>query len=79
MRSRELEKAIEEAEKSTEIYRTIGPILVKVEKERIEKELEEEKEEIDIKLKTLESQEERIKGKIKDAQEKFQAGSAVGA
>ena len=78
MRSRELEKAIEEAKDSTEIYRTIGPILVKVEKNKIEKELEEEKEEIDIKLKSLESQEDRIKSKIKDAQEKVQSGSSVG-
>ena len=75
MRSRELEKALEEIEKSDDIYRTVGPVLIKVEKNKIKDELDDEKEETDIKLKTLETQEDRIKEKIKGIQEKFESQS----
>ena len=75
----ELEKVIgvlrAEIEKSggEEIFKSIGPILVKTSKEAIKKDLEEGREEAELKVKALEKQEIRIKQKIKSMQERFQA------
>jgi prefoldin beta subunit len=75
IQQKEMEKALEEVEKTADedIYRSVGPILVKTSKETIKKELEEGKEDADLKLKSLEKQEARIKQKIKTMQERFQS------
>ena len=79
IQSRETEKALEEIEKGCEeIYKTIGPILVRTNREDIKKDLEESKEEVGIKLKSLEKQEAMLKERIKKIQEKFQELTQAG-
>ena len=79
IQSRETEKALEELEKGCEeIYKTIGPILVRTNREDIKKDLEESKEETGIKLKSLEKQEAILKKRIKEIQEKFQELTQAG-
>ena len=73
MQGREIEKALEHMETaSDDIYRSVGPILVKTPLADVRKQLEDEKEETDLKLKTIESQEKRLKDKLKESQEKIQ-------
>src|SRR3989338_7120012 len=79
MQSREIEKALEHIESSEDdIYRTVGPILVKTPKADIKGKLDEEKEEIEIKIKTIEGQEKKLKEKVKDNQEKIQGMMPAG-
>ncbi|MBU5574981.1 MAG: prefoldin subunit beta [Candidatus Aenigmatarchaeota archaeon] len=71
----EIENALSELEKSKEgedIFKIAGPILIKVNKDEITKELLEQKESIELKLKSLNSQEEKLNTKIKELQEKLQ-------
>ncbi len=73
MQGNEVEKALEEIEKhGEEIYKSVGPLLVKTAKGDIKGELSAMKEEVDLKIKTLENQEKRLKEKLRGAQEKFQ-------
>ncbi|MBI4018286.1 MAG: prefoldin subunit beta [Candidatus Aenigmarchaeota archaeon] len=80
LQDKEIEKALEEINKedTQEIYRSIGPVLVRSEKEKVRKELEEQKEEIELKIKTLEKQESRLKSLLKEGQEKFQSLQKAG-
>lgn len=74
IQDKEIEKALEEMEKcGDEIYKSVGPILVKTNKEDMRNELKEERDDISIKLKSIEKQEKRIRDAIKDSQEKFQS------
>lgn len=74
LQGKEVEKALDEISKedTQEIYRSIGPILVRADKEKTKKDLEEQKEEMELKIKTLEKQESRLKSMMKESQEKFQ-------
>jgi prefoldin beta subunit len=74
IQNKEIEKAMEELEKSEseDVYKSVGPILVKSDKKTLIKELGDNKEETDIKIKALESQEKKLKEKMKNAQEKLQ-------
>lgn len=70
MQTKEIEKALEELKKQDDdVYKSLGPIVIKAKKEEIIKELEEGKEDIDLKIKTLEKQEKRIKDKINELQD----------
>ena len=73
IQNREIESALEYLEKmqGDEVYKTVGPILVKAGKESIKKELEESREELDLKIKALQNHEKRVKEKLKESQEKF--------
>jgi prefoldin beta subunit len=73
IQNNEIEKALEELEKCEDnVYKSIGPILVKTSKTAMKKELADTKEENDIKLKAIERQETRLKERIKESQERFQ-------
>ena len=73
LQSREIDKALEEIEKADDdIYRSIGPVLIKVPKEKLKKDLAEEKEEVEVKLKAADKQESRLKEKVNEIQQKFQ-------
>lgn len=79
IQGREIEKALEHIElASDDIYRTVGPILIKTSAKDIKSHLEEEKEEIGLKIKTIESQEKRLKDKLKESQEKIQTMMPAG-
>lgn len=70
----ENDKAIEELEKTAhdEVFKTVGPILIKSTKNDLLAELKERQETIDLRLKTMQKQETRIRDKLKESQEKFQ-------
>lgn len=70
----EIARALEELKKSTteDVYKAVGPILIKSTKKDLDKELTEKKEIIDLRLKSLQKQEDRIKEKLKEVQGKFE-------
>ena len=72
---KENQNAIDEINKvdeNTPIYKSIGNLIVKANKEDVLKELEEEKETLGIRKKALETQETRLKSKIEELQNKIQ-------
>lgn len=70
----EIGKALEELKNATteDVYKAVGPILIKSTKKDLDKELTEKKESIDLRLKSLQKQEDRIKDKLKEVQGKFE-------
>jgi len=73
---RETEDAIEEVEKSAEgsaIFKAVGNVLVKADREEVLKELKEKKETTEIRIKSLERQEERLKERLVELQKKLQS------
>ena len=65
----EIESALKEI-KDTEItYKIIGNIMVKTSKEELEKDLNSKKDAVELRIKTLEKQEGKIKEKSKSLQE----------
>lgn len=77
LQSREIEKALEALETAEDdIYKSVGPVLVKASKQAMEKELQEGKEEAALKLKSVETQEKRLRTKMKELQEQLQAAAA---
>ena len=70
----ELEKALDELKKITDkedVYKAIGPVLIKSTKAALQKELGEKRETADLRLKTIEKQDEKIHEKIKELQDKL--------
>ncbi len=69
----EMKNALEELEKSkeTEVYKLSGPVLIKAKKTEVEKDLKEKKEMIEVRVKTLEKSEARIKGRIEELRHKL--------
>ena len=59
----EIANALEEIKKSNEIYRILGGVLIKVGKEDIQKELEEKKKIMSLRIDSIEKQEELLDGK----------------
>ncbi|MBI2085453.1 MAG: prefoldin subunit beta [Candidatus Aenigmarchaeota archaeon] len=74
----EIDKTLEELEKTgeKEIYKSVGPILIKTNREGIKKDLSEKKEMLELRLKTMDSEDKKTKEKIKDLQEKIQSSLA---
>lgn len=74
MQSKELEQALDAIEKNDdEIYKAVGPILIKSTKEDVKNELSEKKEDIDIKVKSIERQEKKMTEHIKESQKTLQS------
>ena len=83
----EAENASSELEKLTEtavIYKSIGALLVKAEKNKVAAELTERKELLKMRVDVLAKQEERLRTQVKDLQDKLQqdlrpvSGSSLG-
>ena len=83
----EVEQAANELEKLNEtavIYKSIGALLVKSEKDKVTAELTERKELLKMRVDVLAKQEERLRTQAKDLQEKLQqdlrpvSGSSLG-
>ncbi len=75
LQNMEMDKALEELAKSKEnsdVYKAVGPILIKSTPKSLEAELKEKKETIELRLKSLEKQEARIRDKLKEVQEKLE-------
>ncbi|MBI4167917.1 MAG: prefoldin subunit beta, partial [Candidatus Aenigmarchaeota archaeon] len=66
----EINRTLEEIEKAgdKEIYKSVGPILIKTTGGEMKKELAEKKEMLEIRLKTMDSEDKKTKEKIKDLQ-----------
>ena len=65
--------ALQELEKETDtVYKSIGSILVKTTKDDMKKELEERKENLEIRTTTLERQEQRLLEKLKNMRAKIE-------
>ena len=70
---KEIEAALSELEKedAEEVYKAIGPALVKKKKSDVVKDLEEAKEKLEIRIKTIRSQEKKLNDKIKELSSKL--------
>ncbi len=64
----EVENALSQIEKTDKIFRIIGNIMVASSKEDVKKELDEKKEIIDLRLKTIDKQEEKLRTKAGELQ-----------
>jgi prefoldin beta subunit len=72
---KEVERALEELKKldeNVEVYKSVGNLLVKGEKGKIEEELSERKETLSLRVKTLQRQEEKLQTRLKEMQTKIQ-------
>ena len=68
----EVKKALEELEKTKEdVYKIAGPILVKTTKEDIKKDLQEKSELFELRVKTLEKGETKLKSQFEELKEKI--------
>jgi prefoldin beta subunit len=65
----ELESALKEIKDTDNAYKIIGNIMVKTNKEELEKDLKSKKDAVDLRIKALEKQENQIKEKSKTLQE----------
>jgi prefoldin beta subunit len=71
---RETDAALKELEKSTDdaiIYKSVGELLFRADKPKLTEELKERKDMMDIRLKTMAKQEERIQGRFNQLQEQL--------
>lgn len=57
----EIDSALEQLEKTEDAYKIIGNIMVKIGKVELKKDLEENREKVGIRLKSIETQEKRLK------------------
>lgn len=62
----EVESAMEELGKTEKAYRIIGNIMVMSKKDELKKELNQKKEMLDLRIKSLEKQEEKIREKVQE-------------
>lgn len=72
---RETENALEEIGKideNTPLYKSVGNLIIKASRGEVMKNLQEEKESLEIRKKTMENQESRLKEKIEEIQKKIQ-------
>ena len=73
---KETESAIQEIEKVSEdtpIFKAVGTILVKTNKNDVLKELKEKKDTFEVRIRALERQEERLRERIQEMQKKIQS------
>lgn len=61
MQAIEIENALTELKNSKEAYQIIGNIMIKTEGDKLSKDLKSKKEVVDLRIKNLEKQEEKIK------------------
>jgi len=81
MQLMEVKKALEELETvktSSDVYKITGPILIKSDKKDVEKELKEKQESIDLRLKTLTTNEEKLKTRFEEITKKLSQNISVG-
>ncbi len=67
--AREVDKALQECNNLPDdalIYKSVGMLLFKSEKAKIVAELNEKKEELDLRIKTIEKQEQRLKQQLEE-------------
>ena len=67
----ETESAIKELNKTQEAYKIVGNVMLKKEPKELLKELEDEKEKLGLRIKSLDKQEETIRDKMKRLQDEI--------
>ena len=70
----EIDSALNELKDSKEQYKIIGNIMVNSDKESLQKELEEKKSQIELRVKSMEKQEDSIKEKMQSLQKEVMKG-----
>ena len=75
----ELESAVEELGSSEEAWRIVGNVMVKTDPKKLKESLSEKKKVLDLRIKTVEKQEEKLRAKAQELQqsvvEKMKDGS----
>lgn len=76
----EVSRALEELGKSKEqdVYKLSGPVMIKAKKAEAEAELKERKESIELRTKTIDKSEARIREKIEELRKKLSEASKPG-
>ena len=64
----ELDSALSEIDKTTQAYKIVGNIMILKNKDELKKDLSEKKEMVDLRLKTIEKQENTLREKTKKIQ-----------
>lgn len=69
----EVERALEELDEDDDgdVYKSVGTILISKDHDELREELEEKKDDLEVRLKSLDRQEDKIKEKVQDAQSNF--------
>ncbi|MHA1754599.1 MAG: prefoldin subunit beta [Candidatus Odinarchaeia archaeon] len=62
---------IEKLDKNSELYKSVGTLLIKGDKEEIKKELNDSKETLELRVKTLQKQEEQLKKQLQELSSKI--------
>jgi len=77
----ELKKALEELGKTkeTEVYRISGPILIRAKKTDVKKDLQDKEKIMDTRVKTIETNEKRIKDKLDELRQDLTKTDIKGA
>ncbi|MCS7098059.1 MAG: prefoldin subunit beta [Candidatus Methanomethyliaceae archaeon] len=76
MELKEIERALQECSnlpEDTTIYKSVGTLLFKTEKNKVISELNERKEELDLRIKTIEKQEQRLRQQLEELRKSIQA------
>ena len=63
----------EKTDDKEDVYKAVGPIMVKSSKKDMQNDLGERKETVDLRLKTVQKQSEKIKEKVKEVQDKLRS------
>jgi len=74
----ELESALQEIKSTEKSYKILGHIMVAVSPDKLSKELQEQKEMNNLRLKNYLSQEEKLKKSIEDTQKELMQGTKNG-
>ena len=75
MQKLEFDKALEELKRTKDgedVYKAVGPILIKSSKSELVKELSDKLETIEVRLKSLDKQEDKVKEKLQEGQQQLQ-------
>ena len=70
----EIDSALKEVKDSSKAYKIVGNIMVASKPDELQKELQEKKEVLDLRLKNFEKQEEMLKKKAEETQKKVLEG-----
>ncbi len=69
----EIESALKELESSPEAYKIVGNIMVKTSKDQLKKELAERKELADMRIQSLDKQEQKVTEKVEELKKEVMA------
>ncbi|NQE44647.1 Prefoldin subunit beta [ANME-1 cluster archaeon GoMg2] len=71
-------KELEKLDENSVVYQNVGELMIKVGREEVKADLSEKKETYDLRLKTLERQEERVQKKYQQLQQQLREALGAG-